>query len=350
MIAVAAMAMIAFAGCKKESNTITLGVGMEQPQGSDKEAWYNAGNQVAFEVNDAALINGRVYELTLDPAGNVAGNSTYSLLAKVELNGAELSRPAYMYYPANDFQYNETYTAPDMAQHVMSLLNPYGSMYMPLCSNDFGAITTAGNEWPLVAYLPRVEQSCVFKLKNTTALFAPAVKVGQNFIDSYNAKFSTNISYDNFRVRLNSMTVYCPEHPLFGVGYIENPESAYNDDAACKFRIDPALGNDYNNTLVAYTGRNNGVGIVRNDAHQAMDIIQYVGYCPVPEYTDGTLNVVMNFTIMDDDTEVATYNYTANPITINSNTLLRNQRCTLVLDCYSPRAANSDWWGHWTAM
>ncbi|MCQ2296710.1 MAG: hypothetical protein MJZ45_04870 [Bacteroidales bacterium] len=324
MIVVAAMAMIAFSGCKKDSDTFMLRVTGVNAESSDKEGWYNVGNQVVFQQGDQVFVNGLQKRLELEAdAIDAAGN--YSRFAMVEMCPDQLNYPATLLYPASAYSYDDVTDAMSTTVPVRLTMPAAGTAYaVSLRQGDFVS------QWPLVAYLDEVTRGSVFSLKNTTALIAPAIKFGANFISSFNQQYSTN--YTSAATLTVTEVRFLSDNYIAGPGFVENIETANNDNPACVFHVDPTW--EPSNIIYAYPAEDTPAITVTNG-----DRIDIVGNFPVAELPNGAnVKMVIYFTINEGGNSQE-MTYVSDNLTVGQNglSIRRNERTTMTAPFFSTR-------------
>lgn len=314
--AIAALAVVLFAGCNKEESTVTLRFGGEVCQSSDKEGWSTSLNQVLFTQGDALLLNGVRYSIDPIEAPATEPNASYTSTSASyygEINASVncINSPAYVYYPAGIFNGTTATLVEDRA----------------LVENDMNNVNTMDgtNAWPMVSYLSNVTADSRFLLYNTTGLVSPAVKFGRNFLLGMNGKGyitldeanSPNTQLDITNIRLVSTDVY-----LSGKGQVQNVESTElgGDNVNCNLVLTDDLS--YEVTSVA-----NVYGITPDPA-----IMHYVGNVAVPQFANGHLMMIVDFAING-----AEFRYTSAEVEVS---LARSQRLTLIANFMDAVSAN----------
>lgn len=335
MIALAAVAMVAFAGCKKDSDTITMNVGFNDDLNSVKEGWYNYGNQVVFQAGDMCIVNGTRYSMQLaydDVTASDPSNFTYSRFATIKMCPDMLHAPAWMLYPSNAFYEDNTYGFGFDLSDMVSMPEPSTpAFYMT-------SLTSGYSEWPLCAYIPSVANGQTFNLKNTTALVAPAVKWGSDFIGEFNANYGTHFSTSNAKVTVNKVTLYSDQN-IAGSGYVSNVETAADANPTCLFVIDENMQDGWANTQIeavpTYNNNSNNAIIGVSDNYVT------VGNIAVPVLTSGYIWMDMEFTITENGQTPKHMLYHSGRAAIGTDlTLVRSKRTTMVANFFS---SNPDW-------
>lgn len=313
--AVAALAVVLFAGCNKEES-YTLKIGAEVPQNTTKQVWNSELNQVMFENGDQILLNGQRYDVTPYHVNDVNGvytDSVYSYYATIEIGGECLNYgPAVAYYPASAFDQNmRAGWMNDNARGVVL--------------NGTYELIDETQQWPMVGYVPQLTENSTFMLYNTTALFAPAVKYGRNFLVSmYNEGFLTEAPSNDFTTFPELTIQYMRvdgDFPMAGYGTIINPETAMPGVAHdCRLVLDEDIAN-----FVVIDCANYADPINVSDG-RSIDIL---GNVAVPATTAGhRLTITVGFTL--DGVEYV-YHSAEKVLT---EPLVRNQRTTLIANFY----------------
>ena len=317
--AIAALAVVLFAGCNKEENTVTLQVGAEVAQDMSKEGWCSGLNQVLFTDGDYIMMSSStgVHSYALRP--NTDRVSTYdaeyttsgaSYYATFDASRECIGSPAYAYYPASVFNENG----------IVSL-NATGNFFS-IVENTTGSEVVTISEaqmWPMVSYQPEVNENTTFYLYNTVALISPAVKLGRNFIIAMNEEFSLGINIANIYndVNLTIDDIYLrADQPIRGLGYIDNAETAnQNSTVDCKVVLtdDTSLEGDY--------GMNPRVIQLSNGT-----TIDVLGNIAVPVMDNATFVMDVYFTLNNQQ-----FVWHGNPTTLD---LLRSQRTTFIANLY----------------
>lgn len=223
----AAVAMIAFAGCKKDESAGMLKVGMEDTPYAGKQTYNVFQNRILFNTGDLIQVNGNVY--SVNPAGE---GSDYgyrqAMIGPIQFAEGESFLAAY---PANEFDAIEGdawYLMNGMrmsAQMVCDHNNNMGDVIMP---------TDVYRAWPMVSYNvcgPCVAQTGSFELLNTVAVLSPAIDYSMNWfnkmIDEYGLSYSratTNYDLPDFVV--NSVDIISTNEPLSGDAYVMDFETS----------------------------------------------------------------------------------------------------------------------------
>lgn len=315
--AIAALAVVLFAGCNKEENTIKMTVGGEVAQSTEKEAWCAGLNQVMFSDGDAIILTetengfpGEQYALTPNPTAMpeydqvYAGRDGFSYYADFEISRTCVGDSIYAYFPAEAF-----------AEGVASLNTGLPATLVEYSMEDeTEVLALTDGFWPMVGYLPTVnEQSNMFYLYNTTALITPAVKYGRNFLigmgitdhvpvlDVQEITFSSNVA-------------------LGGTGHIENGNTANPAYSAAQRNCTLVLDSNLVNEITVVPTVNN---IVEQTVGQYIPII---GNIAMPVMSNAQLSVRMLFTL-----DGVLYEYTK---TVENVALQRNQRTTVIINLF----------------
>jgi len=228
----AAIAMIAFAGCKKENTTnyvadengmVTLRMSGETWQNSSKQTYVDFFNRVAFDMNDEVFINGVTATITpcdvngstTDESENDIARSFYGMMT---VNGNVLTGDDYVLYPAGIFTAG---TAADMSDYTCELFEERA-----LIQPDMDVMLGEGFEWPMAAKLSGNQ----FLLKNAVAVVTPSIKYGPAFVNAlYNMdnSFIANETYVHGTTAVPQLFVeevqlVSTDQVLNGLGHIEN--------------------------------------------------------------------------------------------------------------------------------
>jgi len=228
----AAIAMIAFAGCKKENTTnyvadengmVTLRMSGETWQNTGKQTYMDLFNRVAFDVDDEVFINGVTAAITpCDVNGSTTDESendiTRSFYGMMTVNGNVLTGDDYVLYPAGIFTAG---TAADMSDYTCELFEERA-----LIQPDMDVMLGEGFEWPMAAKLSGNQ----FLLKNAVAVVTPSIKYGAPFVNALANMTDSPIANENY----NPLTSATPElyveevqlvstdQVLNGLGHLEN--------------------------------------------------------------------------------------------------------------------------------
>lgn len=319
----AAVAMVAFAGCKKEESAVMLKVGIEDATSMDKQTYNVQLNRVLFDNNDMGMIiNGNTLQLSL------LNESSYGTSNKAEVgpisfqNGDEFLAG----YPASVFDAvngDEWPLAMPMANNV-AMVEDHDEY-----ASEAGDISIDGDyrAWPMVSYNecgPCVAQQSWFELKNTVAILSPAIDYGYNWIaEMVRSKgllydlstYHTNNDLPDITIR--GIEIISTNEPLCGAAYVKdvktaNPtlwmdRSAYADQA------------NYSLSLNAYST----ISHTQNPNFLNTNII---GQIPIAKFQQSTALIMkIHFTILDQN-----YVYESNPRTFGIDETARSQRTVLV--------------------
>lgn len=241
--AIAALAVVLFAGCNKEENTVTLQVGGEVAQDMSKEGWCSGLNQVMFTEGDDILLTSstgvQTYVLNPNTSRMASYDAAYaatgaSYYATFDASRACIGSPAYAYYPAAAFSNDGNTVALNAEGNFFNIVEngTAGTDIIPIAD---------AQKWPMVSYQPEVNENTTFFLYNTVALISPAVKFGRNFLISMNEVYSCGIDVTNLNnVSLTIDDIYLrADQPIRGMGYIANARTANEDSTvSCKVVLD----------------------------------------------------------------------------------------------------------------
>lgn len=247
----AAIAMIAFAGCKKEeSGMVALKVGVENTDGMDKQTYNTQLNRIMFNGEDM-WVNGTTYGISPlngddDPYTTTENSYRAGLNVPVSVLYGQSFIAGYPDGAFNGF-YDATSGIWELADGMLD------DAYM-IC--DVNAIDEQGNvemdpyqyrAWPMVAYDECgscVAESGRFIMKNTVAILSPSFLYGINWFAAMNATYSmgydmTRISNANALpdVTVTKVELVSSSELLSGPAYVANVTTAEPKlvmDGACR--------------------------------------------------------------------------------------------------------------------
>lgn len=241
-LALAAIAMIAFAGCKKENNgfvadqngMVTFRASGENFMNADKQTYDGFMNRIMFDNGDQAYFNGQetainCYDpLAADPEAPVA-NSYYGTLT---VPGSLVLSDNVILYPSS------LYTAGTAADYSDWTVTMWDEVDL-LPSGEYEvAMPGLYQSWPMAAHTTGNQ----FVMKNAVALLAPAVKYGYSFVAA--AALAGNFNNEPFtrtdlpELKLTKVVVNSSDAILTGNGHLNGATTATpyivmdNDDMA----------------------------------------------------------------------------------------------------------------------
>jgi hypothetical protein len=177
----AACAMLMFAACNKDeekgytindNGTVTFGVGLDNPQTSDKQAFNGPEMRSFFTTGDEAIVNTVTY--TLYPRQSATAGSTSSFSDFASITVAEAADGVYeFFYPASTYTVDgDNYTATFPAE--VTLMSE-------LYRCDFQSDEWVGEHpiWPMYTKVPDIntfEGGLI--LKNAVSFLCPEINYG----------------------------------------------------------------------------------------------------------------------------------------------------------------------------
>ena len=228
-ILVAAFAVLAFVGCKKENNgslvadqngMITLEMSGETHQDNGKQSFYGTANRIFFNDGDQMIVNGSVCNVTPQAvAGDELATEYLSYKAKVAILAEYAYTPLYAMYPAEAFTLG---TAADYSDMTVTM---YDTIDMFTVADE-AVLLTGGlyQPWPMTAYLENLNTPRI-QLKNNIALVSPSVKFGYPFVNQFVQDNNLNVIVDpNNLPTLNveKVVISSSDQNLYGSnGYID---------------------------------------------------------------------------------------------------------------------------------
>ena len=228
-ILVAAFAVLAFVGCKKENNgslvadqngMITLEMSGETHQDNGKQSFFGTANRIFFNEGDQMIVNGSVCNVTPQAvAGDELATEYLSYKAKVAILAEYAYTPLYAMYPAEAFTLG---TAADYSDMTVTM---YDTIDMFTVADE-AVLLTGGlyQPWPMTAYLENLNTPRI-QLKNNIALVTPSVKFGYPFVNQFVQDNNLNITVDpNNLPTLNveKVVISSSDQNLYGSnGYID---------------------------------------------------------------------------------------------------------------------------------
>ncbi len=228
-ILVAAFAVLAFVGCKKDNNgslvadqngMITLEMSGETHQDNGKQSFFGTANRIFFNDGDQMIVNGSVCNVTPQAvAGDELATEYLSYKAKVAILAEYAYTPLYAMYPAEAFTLG---TAADYSDMTVTM---YDTIDMFTVADE-AVLLTGGlyQPWPMTAYLENLNTPRI-QLKNNIALVTPSVKFGYPFVNQFVQDNNLNITVDpNNLPTLNveKVVISSSDQNLYGSnGYID---------------------------------------------------------------------------------------------------------------------------------
>ncbi|MCQ2260665.1 MAG: hypothetical protein MJZ77_04645 [Bacteroidales bacterium] len=234
VVLAAAIAMVAFASCnKEEKGFVTLTVGGEPTENTDKQVYNSALNSVMFQNSDQMFINGRLANIAClndddDPYTTTDG---YSYRAQLSVPTGSLMGQSFLaVYPASSIDAEWMDVATDYYPVTMVENFHMIPQYKEAATNPAAEGTEFSGDyqcWPMAAFATCGE--CVandgyFQLKNAVAVFSPAIMYGMDFYNALARQFSlvTVNSVENVPALVLDKVVLSSTEPLAGLGRIEN--------------------------------------------------------------------------------------------------------------------------------
>ena len=229
-ILVAAFAVLAFVGCKKDNNgslvadqngMITLEMSGETHQDNGKQSFFGTANRIFFNEGDQMIVNGSVCNVTPQAvAGDELATEFQSYKAKVAILAEYAYTPLYAMYPAEAFTLG---TAADYSDMTVEMFNNVDLFTVADAAVTLGSATYY-QPWPMTAYLENLNTPRI-QLKNNIALVTPSVKFGYPFVNQFVQDNNLNITVDpNNLPTLNveKVVISSSDQNLYGDnGYIE---------------------------------------------------------------------------------------------------------------------------------
>ena len=200
-ILVAAFAVLAFVGCKKDNNgslvadqngMITLEMSGETHQDNGKQSFFGTANRIFFNEGDQMIVNGSVCNVTPQAvAGDELATEFQSYKAKVAILAEYAYTPLYAMYPAEAFTLG---TAADYSDMTVEMFNNVDLFTVADAAVTLGSATYY-QPWPMTAYLENLNTPRI-QLKNNIALVTPSVKFGYPFVNQFVQDNNLNITVD----------------------------------------------------------------------------------------------------------------------------------------------------------
>ncbi len=228
-ILVAAFAVLAFVGCKKDNNgslvadqngMITLEMSGETHQDNGKQSFYGTANRIFFDEGDQMIVNGSVCNVTpLAVTGDDLATEYRSYKAKVSILAEYAYTPLYAMYPADVFTLG---TATDYSDMTVEMYNDVD--LFTVADNNVILTGSSYQPWPMTAYLADLNTPRI-QLKNNIALVTPSVKFGYPFVNQFVQDNNLNVTVDpNNLPTLNveKVIISSSDQNLYGSnGYID---------------------------------------------------------------------------------------------------------------------------------
>ena len=221
-ILVAAFAVLAFVGCKKDNNgslvadqngMITLEMSGETHQDNGKQSFFGTANRIFFNEGDQMIVNGSVCNVTPQAvAGDELATEFQSYKAKVAILAEYAYTPLYAMYPAEAFTLG---TAADYSDMTVEMFNNVDLFTVADAAVTLGSATYY-QPWPMTAYLENLNTPRI-QLKNNIALVTPSVKFGYPFVNQFVQDNNLNVTVDpntrTFMVTMVTSKVLTPKSP-----------------------------------------------------------------------------------------------------------------------------------------
>lgn len=244
-ILVAAFAMIAFAGCKKEENgltpdangMVTINLTGEKYTDSSKQTLDGFLNRIMFDNGENLYFNGATANIVCvdenDPMGPAPTNSFWCRISVPENAIAENN---VILYPASAYTPG---TAADYSDWTVSV---YDDVEMiPATEDEYIIDGSSFQAWPMAAY--GTSSRGHFYMKNCVALLAPSVKYGYSFLYELRNTFGRTIDRNNLpTLTVLGAVITSSDAVLTGNGHIsgldtEAPTLVMNTDADAGYTI-----------------------------------------------------------------------------------------------------------------
>ena len=330
-ILVAAFAMIAITGCKKEENrglvpdengmvTFTTSGEYYTNNNGDKQTYYR--NRIMFDNGDQMWFNGVAAAIDCYDINDASNHPTHSYWGKVSVPAASVVDDNVMLYP------KELFTAGTAADYSDWTVEMYDEVEMLPSGSYYAALPGAYQSWPMAAHTGTNN----FLMKNAVALLAPSIKYDYDFVyyAQLAGKFGTaTVSFDEDNLPellLTKVVLTSTDAKLAGIGHINGlytdaPTLVMNEDATNGYHITAYPVNELN-PAIEPTGSNEYI----------------MGNIPVaPMATGKHLQVTYYFTLTfpgDDATTAPTVfyvKYVGNNVELTGGqvSVLRSQRTTL---------------------
>ena len=228
-ILVAAFAVLAFVGCKKDNNgslvadqngMITLEMSGETHQDNGKQSFFGTANRIFFNEGDQMIVNGSVCNVTPQAvAGDELATEFQSYKAKVAILAEYAYTPLYAMYPA------ELFTLGTAADYSDMTVEMYNDVDLFTVADEAVMLSMSTYQpWPMTAYLESLNTPRI-QLKNNIALVTPSVKFGYPFVNQFVQDNNLNVTVDpNNLPTLNveKVVISSSDQNLYGNnGYID---------------------------------------------------------------------------------------------------------------------------------
>lgn len=228
-ILVAAFAVLAFVGCKKDNNgslvadqngMITLEMSGETHQDNGKQSFYGTANRIFFDEGDQMIVNGSVCNVTpLAVTGDDLATEYRSYKAKVSILAEYAYTPLYAMYPADVFTLG---TAADYSDMTVEMYNDVD--LFTVADNNVILTGSSYQPWPMTAYLADLNTPRI-QLKNNIALVTPSVKFGYPFVNQFVQDFNIPATVDANNLptlNIEKVVISSSDQNLYGTnGYID---------------------------------------------------------------------------------------------------------------------------------
>lgn len=352
-ILAAAFAMLAFASCNKEENTINRDangnylVTFTSEKGQDKAGFEADFNGQLFDAEDSIIMNGAYRQYNLQAIeGDPFCTEAYSYCIQMAVPAADAENPLYFLYPGSQFHMDENGGAfvvempanpiPANSMNSTDLEGYYGYAMPAWLSIDNNVV------WPMAGFLPEGvitghDQTVHFQMKNTTAFLTPNIKFGRNFLA---AARQANMFDPTLYVNANSpmpvlhiqTVTFTSDAQMTGQGHISfedvnNPILVMDEPAenGSSLFID-VYGGDFEPVIYGYMPVINGATSLSGRA---------LGNIPVacgPHNLQMTVTFTLTF--MNENQEEVVYNGTYTGATVEMS-LARNIRYMCNVDMYN---------------
>lgn len=331
-----AVALIAFAGCKKEeSGMVTLTVGVENTNGVDKQTYNVDLNRIMFN-QESMLVNGTECQINpLNGDNDPYTVSTNSYKAQIQAPNSLFANDFLAVYPTGCFEYG-TY---DASADTWTLSDPMqGTDITMICdhnTDDMGNVMLDDNYryWPMVAYDECgecVAENGMFVMRNTVAVLSPSFIYGRNWFEALVRQYAlpydmSGITAANLpNVTINSIVITSMDQPLSGNCHVKDVKTA-----APTLVMDERQGE---NSLTFYN-----CGTISASQNESFRNPNIIGQIPIAPFVgDAHLKIEMTFTIGN-----YRFKYTSpRPVEIAEGTTKRNERTVLQVNMRDGSAEN----------
>lgn len=323
VVLAAAIAMVAFAGCKKEENgLVTLTIGVENPVSMDKQSYQPELTSVMFNRLDEMFVNGVSYEVV--PLNNDENDFTtddISFKGQIRVDPTTVNGSAFLaVYPSMTAQgYGLGY---DGEYYTCEFLTePYMVSDIVRGTDGVAFDGFSYNPWPLATYYTCghcVLEDGRFFLRNTVATLCPSVLYGTAWYNAFADQFGlvrVNNPSELPQITISKVVIESSNAPLTGSAYIAD---LYTDEPYCV--IDGNMGYE----IDAYADDSYAYAYTFGYQYD----IRYCGEIPVAPITVATaLTMDLYFSINGID-----YVYEGVPCDVAANVIGRGQRIPLLVN------------------